>query len=70
MLSSYVPTQKIQLEFLNKWRNSDKYGDDPYAPSNYSFDYVFAITMPCQPLAWFETTGLPKEAEKSIQAWG
>ena len=66
MLSNYVPAQKIQLEFLNKWRNADKYGDDPFAPANYSFDYVFAITMPSQPLAWFETTGLPKEAEKSI----
>ena len=67
MLSNYVPLQKIQLEFLNKWRKTDVYGDDPYAPKNYSFDYIFAITMPCQPLAWFEMTGLPKEAEKSIE---
>ena len=66
MLANYVPLQKIQLEFLNKWRKADIYGNDPYAPANYSFDYIFAITMPCQPLAWFETTGLPKEAEKSI----
>ena len=62
MLSKYVPAQNLQIEFLNKWRNADKYGDDPFAPKNYSFDYLFAITMVAQPLAWFEGTGLPDEA--------
>jgi hypothetical protein len=48
---------------LNKWRNLDKYpANDIFAPKNYSFDYLFAITMFAQPLAWFEGTGLPKEA--------
>jgi hypothetical protein len=62
MLSKYVPAQNLQIEFLNKWRNGDKYKDDPFAPANYSFDYLFAITMAAQPLAWFEGTGLPAEA--------
>lgn len=62
MLSHYVPPQNLQIEFLNKWRNGDKYGDDAFAPKNYSFDYLFAITMAAQPLAWFEGTGLPEEA--------
>ena len=62
MLAKYVPTQNLQIEFLNKWRNAEKYGDDPFAPQNYSFDYLFAITMAAQPLAWFEGTGLPEEA--------
>lgn len=62
MLSKYVPAQKFQIEFLNKWRNAAKYADDPFAPANYSFDYLFAITMAAQPLAWFEGTGLPEEA--------
>jgi len=62
MLSEFVPAEKIQIEFLNKWRNSDKYKDDPFGPANYSFAYLFAITMVAQPLAWFEGTGLPAEA--------
>ncbi len=61
-LSKYVPAEKLQIEFLNKWRNSDKYGDDMFAPGNYSFAYLFATTMAGQPLAWFEGSGLPKEA--------
>lgn len=63
-LSKYVPAEKLQIEFLNKWRNTGKYGHDIFAPSKYSFEYLFASTMAGQPLAWFEGTGLPKEALK------
>ena len=63
MLSRYVPAECLQVEFLNKWRNTGKYpSDDPFAPSNYSFDYMFAITMAAQPLAWMEAANLPEEA--------
>ena len=72
MLSKYVPAQNLQIEFLNKWRNAAKYADDPFAPAKYSFDYLFAITMMAQPLAWFEASGLPKQAfstSKTIAAY-
>lgn len=62
MLSGSVPPQLLQIEFLNKWRNQDKYAGDRFAPANYSFDYLFAITMAAQPLAWFEAANLPEEA--------
>lgn len=61
-LSKYVPAEKLQVEFLNKWRNGVKYGNDVFAPANYSFGYLFATTMAGQPLAWFEGSGLPEEA--------
>lgn len=62
MLSEYVPPENLQIEFLNKWRNADKYKGDPFGPINYSFEYLFAITMAAQPLAWLEATQLPEEA--------
>ncbi len=62
MLTKYVPAEKLQIEFLNKWRNQQIYQGEPFAPSVYSFDYLFAITMAAQPLAWMEGTGLPEEA--------
>ena len=63
MLSRYVPAEKMQIEFLNKWRNVDKYdAADPFAPARYSFDYLFAITLAAQPLAWMEASNLPEEA--------
>lgn len=61
-LSRYVPAERLQIEFLNKWRNSDKYPDDRFAPGNYSFEYVFATSMAGQPLAWMEAGNLPEEA--------
>ena len=65
MLSSYMPPENLQIEFLNKWRNAANYpADDPYAPIKVPFDYTFAITMMGQPLAWLEASGLPAEAFK------
>jgi hypothetical protein len=62
-LSAYVPSKNFQVEFLNKWRNRNVYGDNnPLAPYTIPFEYQFAITMTAQPLAWFEGTGLPEEA--------
>lgn len=62
-LSRYIAPQRLQIEFLNKWRNASKYAaDDILAPVHYNFDYLFAITMMAQPLAWFEVSGMPKEA--------
>lgn len=63
MLSRYVPAEKLQIEFLNPWRNVDKYPtEDPFAPSRYSFDYLAALTFAAQPLAWLEASNLPEEA--------
>ncbi len=65
MLSKYVPSYMLQTEFLNKWRKDDEYPqDDPFRPSQYPFDYIFAITMAGQPLAWFEASELPEEASE------
>lgn len=62
-LAEYIPIQRIQIEWLNKWRNEKQYPkDDPLKPANIPFDYQFAITMMGQPLAWMEATGLPDEA--------
>jgi hypothetical protein len=62
-LSRYTPSAYLQIEFLNKWRNAEKYpSNDPLAPVNVPFEYCFAITMMAQPLAWFEGSNLPEEA--------
>jgi hypothetical protein len=63
MLSRYLPTQSLQIEFLNKWRNPEKYPpNDPLAPRHIPWAYCFAVTMMAQPLAWFEASHLPEEA--------
>ncbi len=63
MLSKYIPPENLQIEFLNNTRNRNKYEEaDPLKPSAIPFDYIFAITMAGQPLAFLESTGLPEEA--------
>ncbi|MCO6487741.1 MAG: alpha-galactosidase [Phaeodactylibacter sp.] len=63
MLSKYVPPEKLQIEFLNPWRNAVRYpADDPLAPANIPFGYQVAATFMGQPLAWMELSGLPAEA--------
>ena len=63
MLSAYVPPQRLQIEFLNPWRNAGKYpAGDKLSPSHYSFEYLAAITFAAQPLAWMEASNLPEEA--------
>ena len=62
MLSKYVPAERLQVEFLNNWRNHKMYVNDPFAPANYSFAYLFATTMAGQPLAWFDAADLPPKA--------
>ncbi|HBG41716.1 MAG TPA: alpha-galactosidase [Porphyromonadaceae bacterium] len=68
MLSKYVPLERLQAEFLNKWRNEEHYKNDIFAPSGYSFEYLFGITLAAQPLAWFEGSNLPAEAFKIKEA--
>ena len=61
-LSRYVAPERFQIEFLNPWRNPDKYPyKDPFAPSNYSFDYIASTSFAAQPLAWMEASNLPEE---------
>ena len=62
MLSKYYPAERLQMEFMNKWKNQDKYPQgDLFAPKNYSFDYLFATTMASQSLAWMDVADLPEE---------
>lgn len=62
-LSRYVAPERFQIEFLNPWRNTDKYpSGDMFAPANYSFDYIAAVSFAAQPLAWMEASNLPEEA--------
>lgn len=63
MLSRYFPVEKLQVEFLNPWRNRQKYSNsDPLVPAHVPFDYQVAIALIAQPLAWMELSQLPEEA--------
>ncbi len=59
LLSAYMPAERLQIEFLNVFRNQKAYeADDPLAPHRVGLRYAFGTTMGAQPLAWMELTGL------------
>ena len=57
-LSRYIPTRRLEMEFLDLDRNPGNYPDDPLAPHHYSPAYAFAVTMAGSPLAWMELSEL------------
>lgn len=58
MLSRYMPTERLQIEFLNVGRNVDKYFGDPLTPANWGQEMAFAVSMFASPLAWMEMSAL------------
>ena len=72
-LSKYMPTRRLQVEFLDLSRNAAKYPGDPLAPQGYPMDYAFGIAMVGSPLAWMELSELSAEQmaalKPAIAAW-
>lgn len=60
-LGHYMRTERLRIEFLNPTRNDADYAGDPLRPMAYPPEYLFAIAMPCAPLAWFENSKVPAE---------
>ncbi|WP_226390320.1 alpha-galactosidase [Penaeicola halotolerans] len=62
LLSHHMPADRLQIEFLNVFRNVDKYpSSDVQAPAQVGLDYAIATTLTAQPLAWMELSGLTKD---------
>jgi len=66
-LSRYVPSRRLQMEFLDLDRNPANYPDDPLAPHHYAPDYAFAATMVGSPLAWMELSELDDEEGEALK---
>jgi len=60
-LAHFVRPERIRAEFLNPRRNDADYRDDPLRPTAYSPEYLFAVTWPTSPLAWFEICRVPSD---------
>ncbi|MDR6549960.1 alpha-galactosidase [Paenibacillus qinlingensis] len=58
LLAPYMPTSRLQMEFLNVNRNKEKYAEDPLAPAACGQVYAFATVAFANPLAWMELNSL------------
>ncbi len=67
-LARVIPARRLQMELLNKRRNTDKYKSIPFAPTEYGMDYIFAVVMPANPLVWMEMTNLDPEDARLLSS--
>lgn len=67
-LSKYLPTTKLQFEFLNPDMYPDSYKEtDPLRPALYEIDYLFATVMVANPLFWMETQFLSQANREKLK---
>ena len=74
MVSHYVPASKFQFELINPELNRESYRPgDPFQPSLFDMDYMFAAVMLSNPLIWMEMQFLPEnrraELKRIIPVW-
>ncbi len=58
-LARYVPTCRLEMEWLNVHRHPENYRDDPLAPAAFGVEYALAVTLMALPLAWMHLQALP-----------
>lgn len=66
-ISKYIPSNRFQFEIVNPDLHSENYrDDDPFAPSKYGMDYLFAIVMLSNPLFWLEMQFLSEKRREEL----
>lgn len=68
MISRYIPTSKFQFELINPDLYKECYAEtDPFVPSLYDMDYLFATVMLSNPLFWMEMQFLSDERKAQLK---
>lgn len=64
-LAKYMPTYRLQMEFLNPRMNTESYAaDDPFSPQAFGAEYACAATLFANPLCWMYVSRLaPEDSE-------
>ncbi|MBQ3054510.1 MAG: alpha-galactosidase [Oscillospiraceae bacterium] len=67
-LSKYIPSSKLQFEFMNPGIYTESYKEtDLLRPALYDIDYLFATVMVSNPLFWMETQFLSQDNRKKLK---
>lgn len=68
MIGKYLPTQKFQFELINPDLFTECYAEgDPFVPTLYDMDYLFATVMLSNPLFWMEMQFLSTERRAELK---
>ncbi|MFA9477932.1 hypothetical protein ACERK3_06430 [Phycisphaerales bacterium AB-hyl4] len=66
-LARFIPTYRLQVEWLDTARYEETYGDHPLAPARFGTAYSLATTLFARPLAWMHLQHLPTDTAASVQ---
>ena len=64
-LARYVPSYRLEMEWLNVHRHLENY-PDPLAPAAFGVEYSLATTLMALPLAWMHLQALPREDADAV----
>lgn len=66
-IGKYIPLSRFQFELVNPDRVTEYYNEgDPFVPSLYSMDYLFAAVMLSNPLFWMEMQFLSEQRSQEL----
>ena len=66
-IGRFIPVNRFQFELINPDRDTEHYNEgDPFVPSLYSMDYLFAAVMLGNPLFWMEMQFLSEERRAEL----
>lgn len=66
-LCKYIPSYRLQMEFVNTEIKRDNYpADDPLVPAKFGTEYSCAITLFANPLCWLEVAQLAEADKKRL----
>jgi len=67
MISKFIPANRFLFELVNPDLNHSSYQEgDPFVPSLYSMDYLFATVMLSNPLFWMELQFLSEQRKNEL----
>ena len=66
-IGRYLPLSRFQFELVNPDRVTENYNEgDPFVPSLYTMDYLFAAVMLSNPLFWMEMQFLSEQRQREL----
>ncbi|MBU4200764.1 MAG: alpha-galactosidase [Verrucomicrobia bacterium] len=65
-LCKYIPSHRLQMEFVNTEINKDRYAGDPLGPAQFGTEYSCAITLFSNPLCWMEVAQLSEADQQRL----
>lgn len=65
-LCKYIPSYRLQMEFVNTEIKKDRYADDPLVPAKFGTEYSCAITLFANPLCWMEVAQLSETNKQRL----